>query len=72
MRILYYMCVDRLTKDERMHEMINGLTISPKINNCIFKIWNNNYKAMKQDSLRTDIENIVLEDTFYLKHQPNS
>ena len=68
-KLLYYLCVDRLTKDERMSGMINGITISPKINNCIFKIWNNNYGGMKADCLRADIENVNLEDTFYLKHR---
>ena len=51
--------------------MINGITISPKINNCIFKIWNRDYKGMKMDGLRGDIENVNLEDTFYLRHDPS-
>jgi len=71
-KLLYYLCVDRITKDERTNEMINGLTISPKINNCIFKIWNNNYKGMKADALRVDIENVHLEDTFYLRHHADN
>jgi hypothetical protein len=69
-KLLYYLCVDRLTKDERQADMINGITISPKINNCIFKIWNKDHKAMKMDSLRGDIENVNLEDLFYLRHDP--
>ncbi len=67
-KLLYYLCVDRLTKDERHADLINGITISPKINNCIFKIWNRDFKAMKMNSLRSDIENVNLEDLFYLKH----
>ena len=71
-KLLYYLCVDRLAKDDRLNDMLNGISISPKINNCIFKIWNTNFKGMKQDSLRKDIEGISMNpgDVFYVKHEP--
>ncbi len=71
-RLLYYICVDRITKDDKMNEQINGFTISPKINNCIFKIWTKNYKSMKGDYLRGDIEGINPADTFYLQHRADN
>ncbi len=71
-KILYYICVDRITKDEKMNDQINGFTISPKINNCIFKIWTKNYKWMKAESLRGDIEGINPADTFYLQHRADN
>jgi translation initiation factor 4E len=71
-KLLYYICVDRITKDEKKNEQINGFTISPKINNCIFKIWTKNYKSMKGDNLRGDIEGINPADTFYLQHRADN
>lgn len=71
-KLLYYICVDRITKDDKTNEQINGFTISPKINNCIFKIWTKNYKSMKGDNLRGDIEGIYPQDTFYLQHRADN
>ncbi len=70
--LIYHICVDKLTKDPNMNELINGFTVSPKINNCIFKIWNRDYKRMKTDNMRRDIKVINFEESFYLKHQPDS
>jgi hypothetical protein len=67
-RILYYMCVDSITTDDKYEDRINGLSVSPKINNCIFKIWNSDFKFMKTEFLRKDIDSINLEETFYLQH----
>ena len=33
-----------LTDDSKNMNCITGISISPKISNCIMKIWNNNYK----------------------------
>ncbi len=71
-KLLYYICVDRITKDDKKNEQINGFTISPKINNCIFKIWTKNFKTMKGDNLRGDIEGINPSDTFYLQHRADN
>ena len=67
-KILYYMCVDSITTDDKYEDKINGLSVSPKINNCIFKIWNSDYKFMKTEFLRKDMDAINLEETFYLQH----
>ena len=67
-KILYYLCVDNLTINEEYEKKINGVSISPKINNCIFKIWNSDYKGMKTEYLRNDLEFIKWEETFYLEH----
>jgi translation initiation factor 4E len=67
-RLIYYICIDSITTDEKYEEKINGISISPKINNCIFKIWNSDFKNMKTDYLRKDMESINLEETFYLEH----
>ena len=54
--------------DNKYEEHLNGISISPKINNCIFKIWNSDYKNMKTEYLRKDLEFINWDDTFYLQH----
>ncbi len=67
-KIIYYMCVDKLTINDKDEERINGISISPKINNCIFKIWNNNFKEMNTKMMRKDLDFINWDDTFYLEH----
>jgi hypothetical protein len=67
-KIIYFMCIDTITIDDKYEININGLSISPKINNCIFKIWTSNYKEMKTKYMRTDLEFINWNDTFYLEH----
>ena len=67
-KILYYMCVDNLTTNGEHDDKINGVTISPKINNCIFKIWTCDYNNMKTKYMRQDLPFINWQDTFYLQH----
>jgi len=67
-KLIYYICIDNITINEKYEGKINGISISPKINNCIFKIWNSDYKNMKTEYLRKDMESINLEETFYLEH----
>jgi hypothetical protein len=67
-KIFYYLCVENITIDEKYENFINGVSISPKINNCIFKIWNSNYNEMKTQYLRKDLDFINWDDTFYLQH----
>jgi hypothetical protein len=67
-KIIYYMCLDLLTTDEKNEVYINGVSVSPKINNCIFKIWTSDYNAMKTEYMRKDIDFINWDETFYLQH----
>jgi len=67
-KMLYYICIDGLTLTPEYEEKINGISISPKINNCIFKIWNSDYNYMKTEYLKKNMEGINLEDAFYLQH----
>jgi len=68
-RMLYYICIDGLTVLPEYEEKINGISISPKINNCIFKIWNSDYNFMKTEYLKKNMEGINLEEAFYLEHK---
>ena len=67
-KIIFYLCIDNLTINGDHDSKINGMSISPKINNCIFKVWNSNYNEMKTEYLRNDLDFINWEDTFYLQH----
>ena len=52
-----------LLKEENL-PIITGVSLSPKINNCIIKIWINKYIDIKE----FNIENIETEDSRYFKH----
>jgi hypothetical protein len=67
-KIIYYMCIKNITIDKTYESKINGISISPKINNCIFKIWTSDFKGMKTDYMRKDLGFINWNDTFYLQH----
>lgn len=67
-KIIYYMCINNITIDKKYENIINGVSISPKINNCIFKIWNSDYKGMKTEYMRKDLGFINWNETFYLQH----
>jgi len=67
-KLLYYICVESIVSDEINESKINGISISPKINNCIFKIWTSDYKNMKTEYLKQDLTFINWNDTFYLQH----
>lgn len=69
-KIVYYLCMDNITENNFYKNKINGVSISPKINNCIFKIWNNNFKEIKTENMRKDLDFINWNDTFYLEHSP--
>lgn len=61
-----------LTKNPEDMEMITGISISPKINNCIIKVWNNSSNRKDVNILNNNIYGIELEDSFYKKHQDQS
>ncbi len=67
-KLLYYICIESIVIDDKYEGKINGISISPKINNCIFKIWTCDYKNMKTEYLKQDLNFINWNDTFYLQH----
>jgi len=60
-----------LTTDVVNMEGINGVTISPKIKNCIFKVWNSNKKVTDSTVFSEDIEGIVPSEAQYRNHVEN-
>jgi translation initiation factor 4E len=67
-KIIYNMCIENITINEEYEKKINGLSISPKINNCIFKIWNSNYHEINTKCMRNNLDFLNWNDTFYLEH----
>jgi len=75
-KIIYLICMDKLIKDDlkdtsnnSKKNEIHGISVSPKINNCIFKIWNSNYNHFKLEDIPKTIEDIKFEEMFYLPHK---
>lgn len=60
-----------LTKDPKDMSQINGITMSPKISNCIFKIWNINSERNDSHILVEGIPHIHLSDAKYQTHKSN-
>ena len=62
-------CNNELTNIKEDSDLINGLSISPKINNIIFKIWIN--KATNINILKNNIKNLYVKDAMYKSHLRN-
>lgn len=60
-----------LTKKVEDMESINGVTISPKIKNCIFKIWNADKSINDSRIFTEDIDGIVPSEAQYRDHVDN-
>jgi hypothetical protein len=65
------LCGESLTKDTNISKHINGITISPKKNFCIVKIWFNNTEY-QDPSIIAEIDNLSLQGCLFKKHQPES
>ena len=57
-----------VTKLERQTMSINGISISPKKNFSIIKIWNNDSKNSNNGLLSTKIPNLFIADSIYKSH----
>lgn len=68
-KIIYYMLIEGILDNQENENSINGISIGPKINNCIFKIWNSDYKSFNNNSLRDDIDIFINNDLYYLEHK---
>lgn len=65
--ISYHLVGEDLTTDKNLAPFINGITISPKINFCIIKIWiaNCDYQS---STLIKEIEGISSQGCLFKKH----
>ena len=69
-RTLFFMlCGESLCANTKIAPHINGITISPKKNFCIIKIWLDT--AQYQDpSIITPIPNLIKQGCLFKKHEP--
>ena len=65
----YLLCNDELTVKKEDSNIITGISISPKINNFIFKIWIR--KPVKINILKKNIKNLYIKDALYRSHLRN-
>lgn len=68
LELIYYMCIEKFNNKE-FFDNINGISISPKVNNSIIKIWNSSFLLNKKDDIKTFVSSINNEEVFYLKHE---
>ena len=63
-----YLCGEFLISDKNNYTLLNGISISPKKNFCIIKIWNDN---KKKNSLKylTKIKDLPFETCIFKEHR---
>lgn len=66
--IIYYMLILNFNNND-IYNDINGISLSPKVNNSIIKIWNNNFEKYNKDDINKLILDIDDEEIYYLKHE---
>jgi hypothetical protein len=67
--LLYGLCGESLCIKNEHNAYVNGITISPKKNFCIIKIWLNNTKLQDPNSI-ISIPNLLKQGCLFKKHEP--
>ena len=67
--LFYAMCGETLFKNKAYHNLVNGITISPKKNFCIIKIWLLNC-SIQDPELMISIPNLTIQGCLFKKHEP--
>lgn len=67
--LFYALCGETLFVNKTNHKLINGITISPKKNFCIVKIWLQSCAVQDPSSLIT-IPNLSIQGCLFKKHEP--
>ena len=66
--LLIAICGETLLED-KYNNIINGVSISPKKNFCIMKIWTNNNENTSNSLLSTNIYNLNISQCLYKEHK---
>jgi hypothetical protein len=67
--LFYLLCGETLCVDKKHNAHINGITISPKKNFCIIKIWMDT--SLYQDpNIITQIPNLLKQGCLFKQHEP--
>ena len=67
--LLYALCGESLCNDPKYNSIINGITISPKKNFCIIKIWLCNC-SVQDVNIIIPILNLPKQGCLFKKHEP--
>lgn len=67
--LFYAMCGETLCVNKQHNKMINGITVSPKRNFCIVKIWLDGC-SLQDPSAVIDIPNLQKQGCLFKKHAP--
>ena len=68
----YSLVGENLAKNSEIQKIINGITISPKKNFCVIKIWTSNCKNQDPSIITNLIDGINSEGCLFKKHNSNS
>jgi len=67
--LFYAMCGETLFINREYHDLVNGITISPKKNFCIIKIWLLNCSVQYPEEI-ISIPNLSKQGCLFKKHEP--
>ena len=67
--IFYALCGETLCIDKHNNHLLNGITISPKKNFCIIKIWLVSC-SIQDPNIIIQIPNLVKQGCLFKKHEP--
>ena len=67
--LLYSLCGETLCVDKKYNSIVNGITVSPKKNFCIVKIWLENCSIQDPNSI-INISNMPKQGCLFKKHEP--
>ena len=62
-------CSNTITLNPEDMKNINGISVSPKITNCIIKIWTNNSAHQKCDGFLTPFDKLDYVNSYYRKNK---
>lgn len=67
--LMYLLCGESLVVDKKYNQYINGITISPKKNFCIIKIWLSTIE-FQDPNIIVHVPNLSKQGCIFKKHEP--
>ena len=67
--LLYALCGETLFTNKIHNALVNGITISPKKNFCVIKVWLENCRV-QDPNVMIDIPNLSKQGCLFKKHEP--
>lgn len=67
--LFYALCGETIFIDSKYSRLVNGITVSPKKNFCIVKIWMSDC-SLQDPEMLVDIPNLSKQGCLFKKHEP--